>query len=185
MRWLWLVATEQGNAALALHLLRAATRSHLMLQRLVGKRTVYFAVTELQDAHFVSDAHDTGFDNPSEDALAGEDAVACQVVDRATRVADLSDLGDLDDRRANLQARAQRHALDVDAARSDVFGEIAVTDVEPMVTCNLYRFLRQERHLAMPVAGMRVFGNSEIGHELGSSRLDRRFAHALFGRDVH
>ena len=67
-----------------------------MLQRFVGKRTVHFAFTELQDAHFVSDAHDTGFDNPSENALAGEDAVAHQVVDRALRVAYLADLGKLE-----------------------------------------------------------------------------------------
>ena len=65
-----------------------------------------------------------------------------QVVDGAARVADLSDLRHLDDGRAHLQARAERHALDIDAAGGDVLGEVAIPHIESMIARHLDGFLR-------------------------------------------
>ena len=75
----------------------------LMLQRLVGKGAMHLAVAELEYTYLIAGTDFALFDDPAEDAFAGEDAVAGKIVDSATRMADFSDLRHFDGSRAHTQ----------------------------------------------------------------------------------
>src|SRR5450759_2956659 len=96
-------------------------------------------------------------EHPGEDALARHDAVADRLADGAGRVALLADLGDLDgDVLAYLQVRAYRQRHQLDPLGGNVLGEVAGPDVQPLEPHLVDALHRQQAHLPVPLAGVRV-----------------------------
>ena len=163
-------------------LLSLARRAQLLegLGRGVGAG----AVAQRDHLHGVAGLHLAVLQRHEEHALAGEDAVAGQVVDGALRVAHLADLGELQERAAHAHAGAQRQRQEVDTLGGDVLREVALGHVEAHGLRLLDGLPCQKRHLPVPVAGMRVARHAAVRLDGGTART-RRLPAALAPRRVH
>ncbi|MBQ3301333.1 MAG: hypothetical protein IJH04_04210 [Eggerthellaceae bacterium] len=144
-----------------------------------------YAGAQLQDTHLIPCADFAGFHDPTEDALAREDAITCEVIDGAPRMADLPDLRDFDCGGSNFQKSSKRHTLHVYPARGDVFRKVAVSHVQSVVACHLDGFFGEERHLPMPATRMSIVDHAVVTLQLYDARFRGCFARSLALGDVH
>src|ERR1035437_8600677 len=147
------------------------------------RRSVAESVAERQDPDGVADADVAGRAHHREEAIAGHDAVAGLVVDRALGVADLADLQDGGVPDFDLAADRQRE--EVDAGRGDVLGEVTRPNLEALRHHLRDRLLPEQRHLTVPVAGVGVAFKPSIEDKRASlsALLAYGLAHAQVDRD--
>jgi len=123
------------------------------------------------------------FEDPGKDAFLGHDAVTRLVVDRASGMALLPDLGDFQQRRPDAKAVANADVQKVDAACSYVFGEVARRDIQSHGAHFVDALLGQQADLSVTASGMGVAGDAVVADQVHPSRGFLSFAFIFAGTD--
>jgi hypothetical protein len=113
-------------------------------------------------------------DNPGKDPFLGHDAVTGLVIDGATSVTLLANLGDFQQSFADRQPGTYRKRRQVDPLRSYILGKVAGRDIKPERLHLGDALHGQQAHLSMPFAGMGITDNAVIFPQL--DLIDRCFS---------
>jgi hypothetical protein len=104
-----------------------------------------------------------------EHALAGHDALAHFLIDRASGVALLADLRELQHHVVALKLRADGKSAKIEALHDKVFPKRAVDDLSAARTERLDLFMAQQGNLSVPLSGVGIVFDAPVLDEAGGT----------------